>query len=409
MGKELLSDIAIRNTKPSDKTIRLNDGQGLHLLVNSNGSTWWRFDYTFENKRNTLSLGTYPSTSLAAARKKRNELKQLIANGIDPSTQRRSIKSINKEKQINENRKKHGLPLVNSFKDIADEWFEKKMQLMAESYQKKVYARLNQDVFPTIGNIHIKDVSVPDLLGILRRIEERGAIETAHRALWSCSQIIKYAIVTGRAEIDISIGLSTALSPTKKGNFAAITDPLEAKHLLLAIDAYTGSFVVKTALQLSPHFFVRPGELRNAKWEQFDFDRLEWRYLVSKTKTQHIVPLTTQTAQLLLNLKQLTGNGIYIFPSPLSPKGAKPISDMALLSALRRMGYQKDQMTLHGFRAMARTILDEVLKFRPDYIEHQLAHNVKDPLGRSYNRTTHLDERKNMMQTWSTYLENLKK
>jgi integrase len=146
---------------------------------------------------------------------------------------------------------------------------------MAESYQKKVYARLNQDVFPTIGNIHIKDVSVPDLLGILRRIEERGAIETAHRALWSCSQIIKYAIVTGRAEIDISIGLSTALSPTKKGNFAAITDPLEAKHLLLAIDAYTGSFVVKTALQLSPHFFVRPGELRNAKWEQFDFDRLE--------------------------------------------------------------------------------------------------------------------------------------
>jgi len=236
----------------------------------------------------------------------------------------------------------------------------------------------------------------------------RLPIESAHRTLRTCSQIFNYAIILGHVEKDVTHSLKGALATVKGGHFSAITDIKKLRELLIAIDSFIGSRVVHAALKIAPHVFVRPGELRTAKWMDIDFDKKEWRYVVTKTKTQHIVPLSEQVISVLELLRPFTGNGVFVFPTARTPNGSRPISDMALLAALRRLGYEKDEMTIHGFRATARTLLDEVLKFRPDYIEHQLAHTVKDPLGRAYNRTTHLEERRIMMQVWSDYLTELK-
>lgn len=279
---------------------------------------------------------------------------------------------------------------------------------MADSYKGRVYSRLERDIFPYIGNRKISEVSAQELLSVLQNIESRGAVESAHRTLRTCSQIFNYAIILGYAEKDVTISLKGALVTVKGGHFSAITDIKKLRELLIAIDSFIGSRVVQSALKIAPHVFVRPGELRTAKWADIDFERKEWRYLVTKTKTQHIVPLSEQVISVLEALKPFTGNGTFVFPSARTPNGSRPISDMALLAALRRLGYEKEEMTIHGFRATARTLLDEVLKFRPDYIEHQLAHTVKDPLGRAYNRTTHLEERRNMMQVWSDYLTEIK-
>jgi integrase len=246
------------------------------------------------------------------------------------------------------------------------------------------------------------------LLAALRRIESRGAVETAHRTLQNCGQIFRYAIATRRAERDISTDLKGALPPVKGGHFAAITEPKQVAELLRAIVDYQGTLTVQCALKLAPLFFVRHGELRQAEWTHFDLDAAEWRYTVTKTDTAHIVPLATQAVELLRELHALTGHGRYVFPSARTPNGSRPISDVALLAALRRMGFSKDEATVHGFRALARTVLDEVLGFRPDYIEHQLAHAVRDPNGRAYNRTAHLPERRKMMQACADYLDNLK-
>jgi integrase len=246
------------------------------------------------------------------------------------------------------------------------------------------------------------------LLAALRRIEEHGAVETAHRALQNCGQIFRYAIATGRAERDISADLKGALPPVKGSHFAAVTDPKQVAELLRAIDAYQGTFPVQCALKLAPLFFVRPGELRQAEWEDFDLEAAEWRYTVTKTDTAHIVPLARQAVEILQKLYPLTGHGRYVFPSARTPNGSRPMSDVALLAALRRMGFDKNEASVHGFRALARTILDEVLCFRVDFIEHQLAHAVRDPNGRAYNRTAHLPERHKMMQAWADYLDSLK-
>lgn len=278
----------------------------------------------------------------------------------------------------------------------------------SQDHQKRVTGVFQRDIFPYLGSKPIADIKATELLAALRRIEARNAIETAHRALQICGQVFRYAIATGRSERDITPDLRGSLMHAKAGHFSAVTEPKQVSELLRAIDGYTGSFVVKSALQLAPLVFVRPGELRKAEWEHISLESKEWRYLVTKTQTPHVVPLSKQAIEILTSLHPLTGNGRYVFPSARTPNGSRAMSDVALLAALRRMGIGKDEMTIHGFRALARTILDEVLGFRPDFIEHQLAHAVRDPNGRAYNRTAHLPERHKMMQQWADYLDGLK-
>ncbi|MGZ8235351.1 tyrosine-type recombinase/integrase [Methylobacter tundripaludum] len=407
MAKELLKDVTIRNTKPTDKDQRLNDGDGLYVLVKPNGAKWWRFDYTFKGKRKTLSVGVYPATGLADSRRKAAEARNQISNGIDPSDTRKETKVAQQLAIENENRLDAGLTIINSFEYIAREWGEKKVDTWTDKNNRSK-RMLERNIFPWLGGKPITELLPRDILECLRRVEDRGTIETAHRCLQLCGQVFRYAVATGRADRDITPDLRGALPPAKGGNFASMTDPKQAAPLLRAIDDYTGSFIVKSALQLAPLVFVRPGELRQAEWEHIDLDAKEWRYLVTKTQTPHIVPLSKQSIEILTNLHPLTGNGRFVFPSARTPNGSRSMSDVALLAALRRMGFDKTEMTVHGFRAMARTILDEVLGHRVDFIEHQLAHAVKDPNGRAYNRTAHLSERHKMMQQWADYLDGLK-
>jgi integrase len=408
MAKKNLSDTTIRTIKPSSKDIRLFDNNGLYLIVKPNNSKWWRLDYSINRKRKTLSLGTYPLTSLADARRKALELKKLVAEGIDPSEIRKENKKETVQLQLNDERINNGLSPIDSFKYVADEWFHKRMQRMTDGYKFRVYSQLTRDVFPHIGNTSISKISSQELLKIILEIERRGAIESAHRTLRTCGQVFRYGTVTGRPCSDITSSLKGALTSVKNGHFSAVTDLKTLKQLLTSIETFNGSKVVYSALKIAPHVFVRPGELRTAKWSDIDFNTKEWRYLVTKTNTQHIVPLSNQVISVLESLKTYTGSGCYVFPSLRTPNGSRPMSDVALLAALRRLGYGKDEITVHGFRATARTLLDEVLKYRPDYIEHQLAHNVRDPLGRAYNRTTHLEERKKMMQEWSDFLDKVR-
>lgn len=387
-----LSDTAVRNAKAQKKPYKLADEKGMYLLVNKAGK-YWRFDYRFEGKRKTLALGVYPDVTLKEAREKRDESRKLIAQGIEPSAQKKATKAAESE----------------TFEAIAREWFIKFQPSWVASHADRIIRRLERDIFPWIGTRPIREVSAPELLAVLRRTEERGALETAHRTLQNCGRIFRYAIATGRADRDISADLKGALPPAKGGHFAAVTDPKKIAELLRAIDGYEGTFPVKCALRLAPLVFVRPSELRKAEWAHIDLDAAEWRYFVTKTQTPHIVPLSTQAVEILKKLHGLTGQGRYAFPSARTRDGSRPMSDVALLAALRRMGFDKDEMSVHGFRALARTVLDEVLGFRPDFIEHQLAHAVRDPNGRAYNRTAHLPERRRMMQAWADYLDGLKR
>lgn len=388
-----LTDPACKNAKPKDKPFKISDEKGMYLLVHTNGSKYFRLKYRFGGKEKTLALGVYPDTSLKEAREKRDAAKKQIANGIDPGLDRKIKKTGATE---------------NSFQAVALEWYEKNMLTKSESHRIRTLRQLERDIFPWIGGRPIADIKAPELLSTLRRIESRNAIETAHRALQTSGQIFRYGIATGRCERDISADLKGALTAVNGGNFASMTDPQQVGPLLRAIDDYSGTFIVKCALQLAPLVFVRPGELRQAEWAHIDLDAKEWRYLVTKTQTQHIVPLSRQAVEVLTSLHPLTGSGRFVFPSARTPNGSRAMSDVALLAALRRMGFDKTEMSVHGFRAMARTILDEGLGFRPDFIEHQLAHAVKDPNGRAYNRTAHLPERRKMMQAWADYLDGLK-
>ncbi len=387
-----LTDSAIRSAKSADKPYKLTDEKGLYLIVAPSGGKWWRLDYRFGGKRKTLSMGTYPETSLREARDKRDESRKRLANGVDPG----ALRKADKEAQ------------AQSFEGVAREWHGKQAALWATKHAEKVLARMERNLFPWLGARPVSEITAPELLSALRRIEGRGAGETAHRALQNCGQVFRYAIATGRAERDPSADLKGALAPIKGKHFAAITDPREIAGLLLAIEAYRGSVVVQCALRLAPLVFVRPGELRQAEWTHIDLEAAEWRYTITKTQTPHIVPLARQALAVLRELFPLTGHGRYVFPSARTRDGSRPLSDVALLAALRRMGFEKDEATVHGFRALARTVLDEVLGFRADFIEHQLGHAVKDPNGRAYNRTAYLAERRRMMQEWADYLDRLK-
>ena len=389
-----LTDTAIRTAKPSEKPLKLADEKGLFLLLNPNGSKWWRLKFRVAGKEKLLSLGTYPDTSLKEARVKRDEARKQLASGIDPSQHRKATKAAKE------------LLSGNSFEVICREWLENKRSNIEEAQYKKALARLEKDVFPWIGKRAIAEISAPDVLSVLRRIDERGARYTAHKVKSEISQCFRYAIATGRAERDPCPDLRGAIPPAKETHFAAITDPKEVAELLRALDGFKGTFVVRSALLLAPLLFARPGELRKAEWAGFNLEKGEWRYLVTKTKTEHLVPLSTQAAAILKELHALTGHGQYVFPGR-DPK--HPMSDAAINAALRRMGYDtKTEITGHGFRAMARTILHEGLHQKPEVIEHQLAHKVSDALGTAYNRTKFLKERKAMMQIWADYLDKLK-
>ena len=390
-----LTNIKVKNIKPSDKSQRLFDGRGLYLEISPRGGKWWRFKYRFESKGCLISLGVYPDISLKDARERREAMRKLIVNGINPSRHRKEQKAAKMEKA------------ENSFEVICREWITKKSKEWSDINTKKVTRLFERDIFPVLEKRPLEEITPQELLRAIRPIEKRGAIETAHRALGSCNQLFRYAIATGRAKDNPAGHLRGALTTNKGGHLASITEPEDVAKLLRMLDTYEGSFIIKSAIKLAPLVFVRPGELRHAQWKDINLEGKEWRYLVTKTKTQHIVPLCRQSIEIFEELKPFTGTGQYVFPSPRSPR--RPISDNAILAAMRRVGIPKEEMCTHGFRAMARTILDEVLKFRPDFIEHQLAHAVRDPNGRAYNRTAHLGERRKMMQTWADYLDEIKR
>jgi len=409
MAKELIkSDATIKAAKPKEAPYRLPDGSGLYLLVRPDGKKWWRLDYTHEGKRKTLSLGTYPDTGLALARTKAAAERELVAAGIDPSEARQAKKTQRAETQEIERRLAEGIPLADSFEAIGREWFDKFSAGWVAGHGDKIIRRLERDIFPWLGARPITEIKAPELLSTVQRIEGRGAIETAHRALQNCGQIFRYAIATGRAERGISADLRGALAPKSKTHLPAITDPKAIGGLLRALDGYTGFFVTKCALRIAPLVFVRPGELRKAEWSEIDLDNAEWNIPASRMKMRepHLVPLSRQAVEILRELHAVTGRGQFVFPGART--NGRPMSDNAVLAAMRRMGIPKEEMTGHGFRAMARTVLDEVLGFRPDWIEHQLAHAVRDPNGRAYNRTAHLTKRREMMQAWADYLDALK-
>jgi integrase len=390
-----LSDTAIKNAKATDKPFKMPDEKGMYLYVHSNGSKYFRLDYRFEGKRKTLALGVYPDTTLKQARDKTALAKQQIADGIDPSENRKAVKAPKAELA------------AKSFEIIAREWGQKKVDTWDDK-NNRPKRMLERNIFPWLGSRPITEILPKHILECLRRVEERGTIETAHRTLQICGQVFRYAVATGRVDRDITPDLRGALPVAKGEHFAAITEPKQVAELLRAIDGYQGSFIALCALKLAPLVFVRPGELRAAEWQHIDLEAKEWRYLVSKTAVQHIVPLSTQAVKIMEELQPLTGHGRYVFPSERTPRGDRCMSENTINAGLKRLGYGKDVMTGHGFRAMARTILDEVLGVRVDFIEHQLAHAVRDPNGRAYNRTAHLPERHKMMQTWADYLDGLK-
>lgn len=390
----MLTDTAIRKAKPADKPQRMADGGGMYLEVAPSGGKWWRLKYRFGGKEKRLSLGTYPDTGLSEARDKRDEARKLLAAGVDPGEQRKAEKAANEERA------------ANSFEVIAREWLGK--QTWVASYRVKVEAWMANDVYPYVGGRPVAELSAPDFLRVARRIEERGAIESAHRVMQTSGQIMRYAIATGRADRNPVTDLKGAIAAPEERHHAAITDPVELGGLLRAIEGYAGGAATRAALKLSALLFVRPGELRHAEWKEIDLDAGEWNIPAGKMKQRqpHLVPLCEQALAILRELHPLTGRGQYVFPGGRSPR--RPMSNNAINAALRRMGFGTDTMTAHGFRATARTILDEVLGYRPDFIEHQLAHAVKDPNGRAYNRTAHLAERRKMMQGWADYLDGLR-
>ena len=392
-----LSDTYVRNAKPSadGKPYSKADEKGLSLHVQPNGGKWWRFRYRFDGKEKMLSLGTYPDISLKVARDKRDEARTLVANGVDPSDSRKAIKSSKAN------------CAANSFEVVAREWLEKNNPSWAPSHASKNVRRLELYVFPWIGAKPISSISAHEVLTVLERIEKLGKVETAYRVKTNCSQVFRYAVQTNRADRDPCPDLKGALGKVKKKHFASITEPTAVGELLRAIDAFKGTFVVQSALRLAPLLFCRPGELRQAEWAQIDLEKGLWEFVASKTKTDHIVPLATQAVGILKDLHNLTGQGRYVFPSARTT--SRPMSDAAINAALRRLGYDtKTEITGHGFRAMARTILHEVLDQTPEVIEHQLAHAVPDSLGTAYNRTKFIQQRRVMMQKWADYLDEIK-
>jgi integrase len=389
-----LTETAIKRCQPAPQPLKLADGSGLYLLVMPNGNRWWRLDFRFNGRRQTLSMGVYPGISLKQARERREQARKQIADGVNPAIVRKQAKRANAEAN------------ANSFEAIAREWFAKLSPNWVPGNAVAVQRRLERDLFPWIGDRPIGEIRAADLLSVLRRIESRGANETAHRARQYASQIFRYAVATGRAERDPSADLRGALAPVNVAHFPSITEPKAIGELIRAIQGYEGFFPTKCALRLAPLLFVRPGELRQAEWTEFDLDKAEWRIPASKMKARkpHIVPLSNQAIAILRELQPLTAEGKYLFPSVRT--ASRPMSNNTMNSALRRIGYTKDQMTPHGFRSMASTNLNEQ-GWNRDVIERQLAHGEQDGVRAAYNYAEHLPERRKMMQAWADCLDSL--
>ncbi len=393
-----LTDTLVKQAKWSGKPAgdKHADGKGMYLLIKEAGR-YWRMDYRFMDKRKTLALGVYPEISLAKARKRRDKARELLAEGCDPSAAKQD------EQQAKQ------AEAANTFERVAREWLEKTSASRAAITQDKVQTWLEKDVFPHIGHMPMRSIGPRDVLDkVVRRMEQRGVIDTAHRIKQLCGQVFRYAVVTGSAERDVTSDLKDALQKKVKVHHAAVTEPKAAGELMRAIYGYTGHPTTVAALKLAPLVFVRPGELRTAEWAEIDLEAAEWRIPGSKMKMghDHIVPLCGQAVDILRSIQPLTGAGRYVFPSIRT--GQRPMSENTVNSALRALGYPTEVHTGHGFRALARTIMDEVLEMRVDLIEHQLAHTVKDPNGRAYNRTAHLPARRKMMQKWGDYLDKLR-
>lgn len=392
-----LTDTFVKQVKHSGAPAgdKHQDAQALHLLVKAAGK-YWRMNYRYQGKQKTLSLGTYPEVSLLKARQRRDKARELLAEGVDPSAAKQDEKATQRAAS------------ANTFEVVAREWLDKTKSDRMASTHGKVTTWLEKDVFPFIGKMPISTMGPRDVLGALRHMEGRGALDSVQRVKQICGQVFRYAVASGSADRDVTQDLKGALAKHAAENFAAITEPKQAGELMRSIFAYSGHPYTVAALKLSPLVFVRPGELRSAEWAEIDLDAAEWRIPGSKMKMKvdHLVPLSAQAVEILRTMHPLTGHGKYVFPSLLT--GERSMSENTVNTALRRMGYSADVHTAHGFRAMARTIMDEVLNQRVDLIEHQLAHKVKDANGNAYNRTAHLPARRVMMQTWADYLDKLR-
>lgn len=390
-----LSDIAIRNAKHQAKPYKISDSGGLFLLVVPTGGKLWRYSYRFDGKQKTLALGSYPDTGLKEARDYHSAARKILAAGIDPNEDRKNVKAAKK------------LSAANSFELVAREWWQSYMKSKADSHKEKVIRRFELYLFPWLGKKPISEITAPQFLEIIRRIEKQNIAETAKRTLQTAGQVFRYAVQNGMVARDITTDLKGALAATTVKHMAAFTEPKDVAELLRALDGFKGTLTVQCAIKLAPLVFVRPSELRMAKWADIDLESAIWQYLVSKTKTNHIVPLSRQAVAILREIHSLSGHGEYVFQGGHSP--LKPMSESAINAALKRMGYDtKTQITGHGFRAMARTILHERLNIDPAIIEHQLAHKVPDTLGSAYNRTKFIEQRTAMMQHWADYLDALR-
>ncbi|NIF54628.1 integrase arm-type DNA-binding domain-containing protein [Burkholderia sp. Ax-1724] len=390
-----LTNIAIRKALPREKLYRLTDGEGMYLEVAPNGSKYWRLKYRFAGKEKRLALGIYPYVSLADARERRYEARKALAAGFDPGEVKKAEKPAAR------------MAAANSFAVATQGWLDERKPYVTAGSWEKTKARFEKDVFPWLGKRPVSEIDAPEILSVLRRIDSRGARFTAHKVRSEISRVFRYGVKEGYCKDDPAGNLVKAIPPAQTIHFASITEPEKVGAMLRAFDGFAGTFPVLCALKLAPMLFTRPGELRKAEWTQIDLDKAEWRYLVTKTQTEHLVPLATQTVQILRELYALTGGGRYVFPGARSAQ--RPMSDAAINAALRRLGYDtRTEITGHGFRAMARTILHEELEQKPEVIEHQLAHAVPDTLGKACNRTKFLKERRAMMQRWADYLDDLK-
>ena len=391
----MLTDTKIRNAKPGQRPIKLSDAGGLHLLITPRGSKLWRAAYRFGGKQKTLAIGIYPAVSLKAAREQRDEAKRLLAQGIDPAAQRRLAKQVG--------------ATGNTFRAVAAEVVAKQEKEGRAVTTLEKLRWLLDFAYPLIGDRPIAEITVPELLAVLRKVEARGRYETARRLRSTCGTIFRYAIATGRAERDLSVDLRGALTTPKVIHHAAIIEPARIGALLRAIDAYDGHPATKAALRLAPLFFVRPGELRHAEWLEFDLAAAQWRIPAAKMKMArpHRVPLSRQAIEIVRDLCPITGDGRWLFPSIRT--ATRPISEGTMNAALRRMGYGPEEMTPHGFRSMASTQLNEMGRWNPDAIERQLAHQETDDVRRAYTHAAeYWSERVKMMQAWADYLDNLK-
>jgi integrase len=405
MAININTDVVYRSAKPKDKDYTINDGGGLVLLVKTTGAKLWRFIYRFEGKQNRLGFGAYPDATLSAVRDDADEARKKLAKGIDPGEDKRKAKAAKQQVVENETRIDAGLPVIGSFADITRQWLDSTTHTVREITQQKKIRRFELYVFPVIGSKPIAEIKSPDVFSIIKPLIAKNQLETAHRVNSEISAAFAYAIAHGFTDYDPAQPVAKQIPAQKVKHNAAVTEPKEVAQLLRDIFSYQGTFVVQCALRLSPYLFQRPGEIRQMLWADIDLDAKEWRYFVTKTEVQHIVPLSSQAVAILEEVRQLTGGGQYVFPS--SRGDGRPMSDGTIRTALKTLGYDSDAASAHGFRTTASTLLNE-RGWSADAIERQLCHMPKDQVRAAYNRAQYLDERRRMMQSWADYLDSLK-